>query len=236
MLRKLLIVFASGVILSIAAFSLAFAIGGDDIRRGFDNGGWTFITDDEDELSGARKTRIFALASGSRLAMEVPVDLEFDRGDKAEMRVEGPSELVDRLVWQDGRLSLKGSARLSRGLKVRITAPEIGGLDLDAPGEVNLRGLRQDELRVNARGAMDLEADGQVPHIFVSSAGAGDIDLGKVQGQDATIRVDGVGDVTIGASGIVDVQINGAGNVTLLRKPATLRSHINGVGSVDHAY
>lgn len=236
MLRKLLIVFASGLILSIAAFALAWTFGGEKMKQEFETKGWYFDGGDDHHDQGPRKTRVFAIQSGSHLAMEVPVDLEFTRGDKAEMTVEGPASVVDRLVWANGRLSLNGSARIHRGLEVRITAPEIAGLDLDAPGDVDLHGLDQESLRINARGAIDLDASGKVARTFVTSDGAGNIDLGKVQGRDATIRINGVGDVTIGATGVVDVEINGAGNVTLVRKPETLRSRMNGIGDIDHDY
>lgn len=236
MLRKLLIVFASGVILSIAAFALALTLGGGNLKHEFETKGWSFGDDDEGDRNGPRKSRSFAIQSGSQLAMEVPVDMEFTRGDKAEMIVEGPADVVDRLVWENGRLSINGSARVHHGLKVRISAPEIAGLDLDAPGDVDMRGLDQEALRINARGAIDLDASGKVNRMFVTSDGAGNIDLGKVQGRDATVRINGVGDVTIGATGLVDVEINGAGNVTLVRKPETLRSRMNGIGTVDHDY
>ncbi|MFC0206199.1 GIN domain-containing protein [Novosphingobium soli] len=238
MLRKLLIVFASGVILSIIAFSAAWLAGGDKLRDDVNRKGWDWHIgpDDDDDHHGPRKTRVFAVQSGSQLAMEVPVDLVFTRGDKAEMTVEGPADVVDRLVWEGGRLSLNGSARIRHGLKVRITAPEIAGLDLDAPGAVKLHGLDQEALRIAAQGAIDLDADGRVNRMSVSSDGAGNLDLGKVAARDATIRIDGVGSVTLGATGVVDVEINGAGNVTLVRKPAVLRSQMNGIGDIDHDY
>lgn len=236
MLRKLLIVFASGMILSIVAIGAAWTIGGDRMRQELENEGWTIHMDGQEDSKAPRKTRVFAIQSGSQLAMEVPVDLEFTRGDKAEMTVQGPADIVDRLVWENGRLFIKGNARIHRGLKVRITAPEIAGLDLDAPGDVNLHGLDQQALTVNARGAIDLDASGKVDRMLVSTEGASQIDLGKVEGRDATIRIDGVGDVTLGATGTVDVEINGAGNVTLVRKPQTLRSRLNGIGNIEHDY
>jgi hypothetical protein len=242
MLRKLLIVFASGVILSIVAFGAAWVVGGDRFARDVqqkDGWNWTFDDDhgsDRHGDHGPRKTRSFALRSGSQLAMEIPVELVFTRGDTPGMTVEGPADVVDRLVWENGRLSVNGSMNIRHGLKVRITAPEIAGLDLDAPGDVTLTGLDQESLRLNSRGAIDLDASGKVDRMFVTSAGAGDIDLGQVEGRDATVRIDGVGDVTLGATGTVDVEINGAGNVTLIRKPATLRSRMNGIGDIDHDY
>lgn len=236
MLRKLLIVFASGVILSIVAFGGAWIVGGEKLHKDLADGdGWSWtIGDDEDH--GPHKSRSFAVEPGAQLAMEVPVDLSFTRGDKAEMVVSGPAGVVDKLVWQNGRLSLPHGMHMNHSVKVRITAPQITGLNLDAPGDVNLTGMQQDRFTLNSNGPVDLDAQGKVRQLFVSVAGPGDIDLGKVEGQDATVRVDGVGDVTIGASGTVDVEINGVGDVSLVRKPQVLRSRIHGLGSINHNY
>ena len=56
MFRKLLIVFASGVILSIVAFSAAWLVGGDKFRQEFrENDGWHWDIGDDDDYSGPRK-------------------------------------------------------------------------------------------------------------------------------------------------------------------------------------
>ncbi|SFG23054.1 Putative auto-transporter adhesin, head GIN domain [Novosphingobium sp. CF614] len=235
MLRKLLIVFASGVILSIVAFGAAWVAGGEKLHKDFAKGdGWSWTIGEENH--GPTRNRAFAVAPGTQLAMEIPVGLTFTRGEKAEMVVSGPASLVDRLIWRNGRLSLPGNTHMRHGLKVRITAPEITGLDLDAPGDVTLTGLQQDRFTLNSHGPIDLDAQGKVRQLFITVTGPGDIDLGKVEGEDATVRLDGVGDVTLGATGLVDVEINGVGNVTLLRKPQSLRSSIHGLGSIDHDY
>ncbi|KHK89628.1 GIN domain-containing protein [Novosphingobium malaysiense] len=237
MFRKLLIVFASGVILSIVAFSAAWLFGGDKFRQEFyDHDGWSWTIGEDDEDQGPRKSRSFTVEPGSQLAMEIPVELSFNRGDKAEMVVTGPANIVDRLIWENGRLSVPGQVHMRHGLKVKITAPEITGLDLDAPGDVTLVGMQQERFTLKSEGAVNLDAEGKVRKVFITTEGAGNIDLAKVEGEDATVRMDGVGNVTIGATGLVDVEINGAGHVTLVRKPETLRSQINGIGSVDHDY
>lgn len=250
MLRKLLIVFASGVILSIVAFGGAWIAGGEKLRSAISEGngwswtfnddehgnGWSWTIDDEKENNGPKKSRNFTVNPGAQLAMEVPVDLTFARGDKAEMTVTGPAGVVDRLVWQDGHLSLPNGMRMKHGLKVQITAPQITGLDLDAPGDVTLTGLQQDRFTLNSHAPVQLDAQGKVRELFVSVKGPGQLDLGKVEGENATVRLDGVGDVTIGATGTVDVEINGIGNVTLVRKPVNLKSQIHGLGSIDHDY
>lgn len=237
MLRKLLIVFASGVILSIVAFGAAWVAGGEKLRQEITEGrAWHWHVGQDDKDQGPAGSRSFAVEPGARLAMEIPVELSFTRGDKAEMIVTGPRKVIDRLTWENGRLAIDGKFHTFRDIKVRITAPEITGLDLDAPGEVRLADLDQETFTVRSRGAIDLDATGRVRKLFITSKGAGDIDVGQVETEDAVVRIDGVGDVTVGATNLVDVEINGAGNVALVRKPTTLRSQINGIGSIDHDY
>lgn len=237
MFRKLLIVFASGVILSVVAFGAAWVIGGDRIRSDVEaNGGWNFEFGDDEKDQGPDKTRTFALQPGSHLAMNVPVQLVFTRGDKAEMVVSGPQKLVDKLTFVDGKLDVDGDIHMRKGLKVRITAPEIESFDFDAPGDVTLTGLDQDSLTLKADGAINLDASGKVRKLDVQTEGASNLDLAKLQVQDAKVGVDGVGNVTIGATGDVSVSINGIGSVRLVRKPAHLQTDINGLGKVDRDY
>jgi hypothetical protein len=237
MLRKLLIVFASGVILSIVAFAAAWVVGGSKLHRDIvKEGGWEWTIGEDGAKLGPTTTRNFPVEPGARLAMEIPVELTFTRGDKAGMEVTGPKRLVDNLTWENGHLGLKNGSGSASGIRVRITAPEINGLDLEAPGNVTLTDLDQDKFALRSEGAIDLDATGKVRQLSITSLGAGSIDVGQVQAEDAIVRIDGVGDVTVGASNLVDVQINGAGNVTVVRKPKTLRSRIIGLGSVDRDY
>ncbi|VWX53689.1 GIN domain-containing protein [Novosphingobium sp. 9U] len=235
MLRKLLIVFASGLVIAIVALSAAWMAGGRELRDQVASGDvdWTI---GGERLGGPRVTRQFALASGARLIMALPVDLEFRRGDQAGMTVEGPKQAVDRLVWEDGRLSLPGRSHVRDSIKVTIVAPEIGDLDLNAPADVELRGLNQEQLRLTARGAVDLDATGRVRKLWVTSEGAADIDVSELENEDAVIRVHGVGDVEAAPVNLADIEVNGAGNITLKKRARTERAQVHGVGSVEHVY
>jgi hypothetical protein len=235
MTKKLLIVFASGIVLAVIAFSLAFATGGQELRStlsGDKDFNWTI----GDEYDGPTKGRSFPVDGGQTLTMEIPVELHFTRGDKAEMIVKGPAEAVDRLVFENGRLSLRGDKSLRAGLDVTIVAPELAALDMEAPGDVTLSGMQQDQFRLKSAGAIDLDADGKVRAVSIRTDGAANIDLDKLEVEDATVQVNGAGDISIAATGRVDVEVNGVGAVTLRKKPATLRTQMNGIGTIDYDY
>lgn len=236
MIKKLLIVFASGLMFAVVALSAAWVIGGDAmIKRIHDEGGFAVDFDDDDDKP--RSTRNFAFDASQTLTLDTPVSLRFVRGDKAEMTVSGPADFVNALQFEGGHLALaKGSAHRNKGLKITITAPGIAGLVLNAPGEINLANLDQPSLSVDARGAIDLDASGKVEKLVVKTSGAGNLDLQDVEAKHATVQIDGVGNIDLAATGTVDAGISGAGNISLHRKPEVLTSRISGIGSIDHDY
>lgn len=234
MYKKLLVIFASASILALVSFSAAFVFGGSELRNAFDDGNMHWTVDDYD---GPISTREFAFDAGLPLTIDVPVDLRFERGAETSMTIEGPKEVVDALAYEKGVLTLgRGSSRLGDGLRVRITAPALPGLILEAPGDVSLVKLEQDEIEVRSSGAADVDASGKVKKLVLRADGAADFDFEALETEDADVEINGAGDVDLSATGAVAIAINGAGSVTLHRKPASLKSEINGVGSVDHAY
>ncbi len=235
MIRKLLIVFASGLVLSIVALGAAWVIGGPAIMARMDRDGGSNPADDPADKPVAMRTLAF---DGSRiLTVKLPVSLRFVRGDKAEMTVSGPAGVIDALRWENGELSLGRKAPLhGRGIEVKIVAPQIAGLVLAAPGEVELRDLDQPSLTIDVRGPASVEATGKVQRLDIEAHGVGSLDLASVQARDAHARIAGVGSVDINASGNVDIDISGAGSVGLHRKPAQLTSRTSGIGSIDHDY
>lgn len=237
MLKKLLIVFASGTILCIVALSLAWVTGGKNLPGTFLNGdGYSIGFGGDHDGNAERKSREFPVDGSQPVTMAVPVNLRFTRGEEARMTVSGPAEAVGRLVWENSRLSIKPGKNLRHGLKVTIVAPQLAELDLNAPGNIVLAGLQQDQFRLRSGGAVNLKARGNVRQLFIETDGAGQVDLKRVDAESAVVRLDGVGNVSIAPSRLADVVINGVGRVTLHRKPQQLSSEINGVGSIGHSY
>lgn len=241
MIRKLLIVFASGLALSILLISAAWVIGGEELvtsaRR--DYGGWGWDREDrrDGRYRGPMEMRMLTFDGDKLLTIDAPATLRFTRGADTRMAVEGPARIVRNLTWENGRLSLGNRGRWFNGpLEVTITAPQLAGLTLHGASDVELVDLDQPALTIDAYGAVDLDASGKVRRLDVSSHGAGNLDLEDVDAGDATLRVFGVGNIDVSATGRVDAGISGAGNISLHRKPASLTSKVSGIGAIDHEY
>jgi hypothetical protein len=236
MTKKLLVVFVSGLVLAMILLSSAFVLGGPELRKRINNGKGVSVTVITDR-HGPRTSRSFVFDPAKPLALDVAAKVRFTRGDKVSMEVTGPQKLVNALTWEDGKLASGGGIQISGdGIEVAITAPRLDALILRSAAEVRLQDLDQPSLRVDSRGAIELDASGRVDTVEIETAGASDVDFRNVAARDARIVTKGAGDVTIAATGKVDVEINGAGSVSLRSKPEQLTSKINGVGSVDHDY
>jgi hypothetical protein len=238
MTRKLLIVFASGLLFGIVLLSSAWVVGGADLvsRIGQDDG-WS-LGDDNDDAPRSSKT--FAFDGKTPLTIDMPVTLHFKRGPEAQVVVSGTDSRMKGLKWENGRLSTAGRHKITMlnndGLKVTIIAPELSALNLNAPGNIELDDLDQTDLTIEASGAINLDASGKVKRLTVHSSGAGNLDMSDIEAEDANVRISGVGNADIAATGKVDVHISGAGKVSLHRKPAQLTSKISGLGTVDNDY
>ncbi|MBB6123982.1 GIN domain-containing protein [Sphingobium subterraneum] len=238
MIRKLLIVSASGIGLAIVALGGAWAIGGDDVAKRIGSRShidWMMDWRDDDDY-GPQTSRTVSFDGATPLTIDVPVTLDYRRGMESRMVISGSDRALKALRWADGRLSLDKMERHHSGIRVTIVAPRLTGLSLQAPGAVRLRDMQQPEFRLNVDGPTDVEAAGTVGKLEVIANGVGNIDLEDVQAKDATVKINGVGNVEISAAGTVDADMAGIGNLSLHQKPGKLNSRAVGIGSIDHDY
>ncbi|MCW1429241.1 DUF2807 domain-containing protein [Novosphingobium sp. JCM 18896] len=240
MIKKLLIVFASGFALSIVALSAAWVIGGQDLMTRIQRDHhFSIDVDDDDRDAGTpQATRSLTFDGARLLTVSVPVEMRFVRGEKTEMTVSGPAAAINALVWENDELSLRGKDQDTehRSLRLTITAPQFAGLILNAPGDIELRDLDQSSLKLEVRSPASVDARGRVDTLDVSTSGVGSLDLARLDARDAKAEISGVGSIDLNARGKVDVAITGAGSVSLHRKPAVLTSRTNGLGSIDNDY
>lgn len=235
MTKKLLVVFASGLILSLVLLSSAWVVGGDELTKRMHSGkGWS-VTIDTD--NSPRATRDLTYDASQSLTISAPVTLRYEKNATASLSVSGPGKTVNAMRWEGGELSLGKGLHIGHDdVIVTIKGPQLPPLVLQSALEAKLRGLDQAMLKIDSRGAVEIDAQGRVDQLEITASGASDIDLADLAAQDAKVTTNGAGNVSIAANGKVEVEVNGAGSVSLKRKPRELISRINGVGSVDNDY
>ncbi len=170
MTKKLLIVFASGLMLSLVLLSSAWLVGGEALsKRIGERKGWS-MTIDTDRNHGPRTERTLTFDPQLPLTISAPVTLRFTRGDAVSMSVSGAKKAVDALVWEGGKLSAGNGIHFGDGdIEVSITAPRLSALILNSAAKARLEGLEQPTLKVETRGAVDMKASGRVDNLDVST-------------------------------------------------------------------
>ncbi len=239
MIRNLLVIAGAALVLCAITLGGAAALGGRDLEaRGWDWSMW----DDGDNIRVARAdlgpatSRRIAWTGTDTLTSTVAADVVFIQGDEAGVLIEGPKILADRVVVDEGRLSLTGDG-MSGGwdddnLRITVTAPAVTRFRLEGSQDLILQNFNQPELSIELSGSGEVDGVGQTQTLSVAISGSGDVDLEELRASDATVSISGSGDARISPTTSASVNISGSGDVTLTTRPATVTSAVTGSGEV----
>lgn len=145
---------------------------------------------------------------------EVLVDAEPDDLERIETRVNG-EELAIR--WDQGLLGMWGGSPDGR-IAVRITLPQLAGLEVAGSGDVEAGSWLAESLSVEVNGS-------------------GSVRIAELATEDLHVEVAGSGDVTVPAldAAALRVEIKGSGNVELAGAADRQEIEVMGSGDVDAA-
>jgi hypothetical protein len=117
-------------------------------------------------------------------------------------------------------------------LKLRITTPALNSFSLSGAGEVDIDAGKGDALAVVLSGAGEIRVRGERQSLNARINGAGSIDLSKLSAVDASLYVNGAGNLTTLVTGSLQAEVNGVGNIRYAGNPQKVEPTINGVGSI----
>ena len=247
MLKKLLVVFASAALISMACFTLLGLLGGFPPNLNgppWQNGdwGWRGGRHGRWDMTGPETSRNLTYSGGYKLEFDYPAEVTVTQGPQARFTVTGPQGLLDRLTLENGTLYGPRGPRWNWGpgpdrdgrLRIDIVTPDTHEFHLNGTQKLMLRGYDQDTLALYASGAADVEGQGKARHLEAHISGAGHLALAALAVDDADVSISGAGDASLNAHSRADVSISGAGHVEFKCRPAGgLSQHISGFGSVD---
>lgn len=240
MIRSLFIIAAASLVLTIVCLGGAAAIGGREVARdgwNITGDGWTIVQSDfEWEMSDETVvTREIAWEGGEALTFDLSARVIYAQGDETSVTVTGPSEVVDRVTFVDGRFDLEdGAGRHSRP-RITIVAPAVTRFTLNGSQDLEIRDYDQPTLDLAVSGSGDVEGYGRADALTVTIDGSGDVDLEGLPSTDAVIEINGSGGVEAAPTGAADVTIRGSGDVDLATRPQRLTSQVSGSGRVSQA-
>lgn len=242
MIRSLSIIAAAGLVLTIACLGGAAALGGREMARDgwrISSDGWNLVQGDFEWETGEENvvTRQIAWDGGEALGFDLSARVIYAQGETASITIAGPDDVVERVIFADGRFGLEDGARGHRRSRPRITviAPAVTRFDLNGSQDLEIRDYDQPTLDLALSGSGEVEGFGRTEILTIRVDGSGDVDLDGLAAVDAIIQVNGSGDVEAAPTGRADVTIRGSGDVKLATRPARLDSQVSGSGRVRQA-
>lgn len=247
MIRTLLIIAGAALVLCIACFAGAAAIGGRDFVRAVESGdNWVWDSDGHGNFrrfrrveSGPEVTRTLEWTGGDSLAVDMSADVIYVQDETASVTVSGRQIAVDRVRLENGRLTMATSDGDHTGfffndgdLTITVSAPSVKTFQVNGSGDLDIRGYDQDTIALSIRGSGDIEAAGRARSLTFDGTGSGEAYLDPLDVVDAKVSVSGSGDVELSASGSVAADITGSGDIHLERRPANLTTADTGSGDV----
>jgi hypothetical protein len=177
---------------------------------------------------GERITESRDVAAFDRLVVEDSVDVAVVPGDGREVRVYAGEKVIDRVHTEsiDGVLHVDvrdrgiviGDDPLSDA-RVEVSATDLRAVTVEGSGDVNLSGVRGDELELDVQDAADLDATGSVDRLTATVRGAGDANLAGLAVGSAVVVVKDAADADLNVSDSLDVTVRGAADVTYRGNP-----------------
>jgi hypothetical protein len=227
--RALLIIAATGFVIAVVCFTAAGAVG-VPWRQGChiwsSRSSW---------VAGPTIMRNYQWTGGDTLRIDVPASLAYTQGPTSKLTITGPKGLLDKLAVESGRIGIDGCTGDAPKLKIVMTAPNVTDFEVSGAQILSIANFKQNRLTIGVSGTGDVIAKGEAGHTTLRMSGQGNADLGGLTGDDAKVRIAGMGKATIAPKLSADVTISGMGQVTLLTHPATVKQRISGMGSVIEA-
>jgi len=197
----------------------------------------------------------------TRLALDGVFSLSLAQSDEESIRLEGPSELIDKLIIdQQGDLlvlEMEGNNsgfNFKKGdLKISLSLKKLQELRYDGVGNVKTSGtFTVDTLRINGNGVgnLDLELDakqlnadfdmvgninlkGSASRAYFSNNGVGNLDASQLRVQNLDITSSGIGNVDVFCVGNLSMDVSGIGKVGYTGSPTIIKKEVSGIGKVE---
>jgi hypothetical protein len=226
-----------GIAVGVVCLGVAMAVGGRSVLSHLDDldfGGWDGPRCQvrPSNMDGSRE---LAWNGGDRVAIDVPANVSYQRGQGDRVVVKGDSAVIGLVEVEDGQVRFNcHMRRFGKRLEVTLPGRDFQRYTINGSSDMNLAGIDQPRLRIRINGSGDVTASGRASELEYSVAGSGDGHFEGLETDSVSVSVAGSGDADVAPRRRLEVNIAGSGKVTLHSEPQQLETHIAGSGRIIH--
>lgn len=226
-----IIIFASALVIGLVVSNI-FSFGRAT------HGLFNFSINFSDEKgSGRMATEIRDLKGFKAVDVGGVFEVAITAGKDFEVEIETDDNLLPLITTEvnDGVLQIGSKCRISPTdkIRVRVSAPDINGLEVSGAANVTLNGLRNSSLAVDSSGASKIKIAGETAKFTAETSGASKIDAEDLRAVDANIDGSGASHVDINVTGELNADLSGASKVNYSGTPTAVHKKTSGAGTVS---
>ncbi len=216
---------------------LAFLLGGvaAALLYQFDVFGGSSSSTTEGSGIAATQARDVAAFTGVELAGSNNVVIRV--GEKQSVVVRADENLLGRVTTevQSGKLVIAntpGSLTTKSPMSVSVNVPTLSALTLTGSGNIVVKGIETESLKVTLPGSGTLTASGTTPRLDVTVSGSGTAQFTRLVANNVRAVVSGSGSIFITATKSLDASVSGDGAILYEGNPQDVTTSVTGTGAI----
>lgn len=187
--------------------------------------------------SGNVATEKRDVADFSKVDVGGVFQVEVVAGKEYSVEVQADDNLLPliRTEVRGGTLQISSEKRFNtrNDIKVRITAPNIEGIEASGASRVNASAIRSESLDIDTSGASKVNLSGEARQLNIQVSGASNIDASGLNAVNADIDASGASKVSVNATGSLKTEASGASSVTYAGNPANVEKRTSGASRIS---
>ncbi|HEV7745739.1 MAG TPA: head GIN domain-containing protein [Pyrinomonadaceae bacterium] len=186
--------------------------------------------------SGNRKTEKRNVGSFSSISTEGAFDIEVVCQKPQDIEIKGDDNILPLVSTEISNnvlhiKSLRGYS-VAEPITLKISVPDLEGISSAGAGTIEVTGIKNEKLTINANGAPTIRASGETKTLKIDAVGAGKLDTHKLRAARVEVEAKGVASVEVYAREQLDVNISGPSHV-IYQGDAAVHKSVIGPGSVE---
>ena len=186
--------------------------------------------------SGHRVAQKRDVGSFTSISTEGAFSIEITCQKDSGVEVEGDDNVLPLITAEvkNDVLQLSNSSGYSvnEPVKFKISVPNLEGLKVSGAGKIDVRGMNNEEFKIDADGAPTITVSGSTKLVDIHTNGAGKINTNNLRAARAVVDSNGAGQVEVDVDDQLDVKVNGASSVYYTGDPV-VNKKVNGPGKVE---
>lgn len=182
------------------------------------------------EENGPQVTQVRPLKGFDKIEVIGSPSVYYTQSDSFSVRVEGPENMVDKIVTtvEDGTLTIRnkgkiGMINISLGdmdeLSVKVSSPDLVSVVLSGSGDfIGQNRIDTDEMDIVLRGSGDITFnDILCDHCTADLTGSGDLDIQRLEAITSSVTLIGSGDMDVFQWNVqdTDIMLRGSGDIAV---------------------